>query len=47
VDAAEIGRLRTQGRAVREIADELEYSRSLVHKTLANRAPQSVATGAD
>src|SRR5215472_7076894 len=36
VDAARIGRLRTQGRSVREIAGELGYSRSLVHKTLAN-----------
>src|SRR5271169_2040059 len=38
VDAAEIGRLRAQGRSIREIADELGYSRSLIHKTLANRA---------
>src|SRR5215469_13958897 len=36
VDAARITRLRTQGRSVREIANELGYSRSLVHKTLAN-----------
>jgi DNA invertase Pin-like site-specific DNA recombinase len=36
VDAARIARLRSQGRTVREIADELGYSRSLVHKTLAN-----------
>jgi DNA invertase Pin-like site-specific DNA recombinase len=36
VDAVGIGRLRAQGRTVREIADELGYSRSLVHKTLAN-----------
>jgi len=36
VDAARIGRLHAQGRTVREIADELGYSRSLVHKTLAN-----------
>ena len=36
VDAAEIGRLRLRGRTVREIAEELGYSRSLVHKTLAN-----------
>jgi DNA invertase Pin-like site-specific DNA recombinase len=36
VDAAEIGRLRSRGRTVREIAEELGYSRSLVHKTLAN-----------
>jgi len=36
-DAAKIGRLRQQGHSIREIADELGYSRSLVHKTLANR----------
>ena len=36
VDAAKIARLRSQGRSIREIADELGYSRSLVHKTLAN-----------
>jgi DNA invertase Pin-like site-specific DNA recombinase len=37
VDAAKISSLRSQGRSVREIAEELGYSRSLVHKTLANR----------
>jgi DNA invertase Pin-like site-specific DNA recombinase len=37
VDAPRIGRLRAQGRSIREIADELGCSRSLVHKTLANR----------
>ncbi len=36
VDASRICRLRAQGRSIREIADELGYSRSLVHKTLAN-----------
>jgi DNA invertase Pin-like site-specific DNA recombinase len=36
VDTAKIGRLRAQGRSVREIAGELGYSRGLVHKTLAN-----------
>jgi DNA invertase Pin-like site-specific DNA recombinase len=36
VDAARIGRLRIQGRSVREIASELGYSRGLVHKTLTN-----------
>src|SRR6202158_3036211 len=40
VDGARIGRLRAQGRSIREIADELGYSRSLVHKTLANREPR-------
>ena len=43
VDAARIGRLRSQGRSIREIADELGYSRSLVHKTLANGEPRTVA----
>jgi DNA invertase Pin-like site-specific DNA recombinase len=37
VDAAKISSLRSQGRSLREIAEELGYSRSLVHKTLANR----------
>jgi DNA invertase Pin-like site-specific DNA recombinase len=37
VDAVKIGSLRSQGRSVREIAEETGYSRSLVHKTLANR----------
>src|SRR5438876_3206375 len=36
VDGAKIARLRGEGRSIREIADELGYSRSLVHKTLAN-----------
>jgi DNA invertase Pin-like site-specific DNA recombinase len=34
VDAAMIARLHARGRSIREIADELGYSRSLVHKTL-------------
>ncbi len=38
LDAARIARLRSQSRTVREIASELGYSRSLVHKTLANSA---------
>jgi DNA invertase Pin-like site-specific DNA recombinase len=42
VDAAQIARLRSQGRSVREIAEELGYSRSLVHKTLANRESRGV-----
>jgi DNA invertase Pin-like site-specific DNA recombinase len=37
VDAARIGRLRAQGRSIRDIADDLGYSRGLVHKTLSNR----------
>jgi DNA invertase Pin-like site-specific DNA recombinase len=32
VDAARITRLHAQGRSIREIANELGYSRSLVHK---------------
>jgi DNA invertase Pin-like site-specific DNA recombinase len=47
VDAARIGRLRTQGRSVREIAAELGYSRSLVHKTIANRGSIRVANATD
>jgi DNA-binding CsgD family transcriptional regulator len=38
VDVARISRLRAQGRSVRDIAEELGCSRSLVHKTLTNRA---------
>src|SRR6202158_5118857 len=40
VDAARIGRLHAQGHSLREIASELGYSRSLVHKTLVNREPR-------
>jgi DNA invertase Pin-like site-specific DNA recombinase len=47
VDAARIGRLRTQGRSVREIASELGYSRSLVHKTLAQSRALRVANAAN
>jgi DNA invertase Pin-like site-specific DNA recombinase len=47
VDAARIGCLRAQGRTVREIASELGYSRSLVHKTLANGDSFHVANAAD
>lgn len=47
VDAARIGRLHTQGRSVREIASELGYSRSLVHKTLVQRGQFRVANAAD
>jgi DNA invertase Pin-like site-specific DNA recombinase len=43
VDAVKIGRLREQGRSIREIADELGMSRSLVHKTLAIREAARVA----
>ncbi len=44
MDAAKAGRLREQGRSIREIADELGVSRSLVHKTLANRESGRVAS---
>ena len=37
VDASRVARLRAEGRTVREIAVILGVSRSLVHKTLANR----------
>jgi len=47
VDAARIARLRLQGLTVREIATELGYSRSLVHKTRANRESFRVANTAD
>jgi DNA invertase Pin-like site-specific DNA recombinase len=47
VDAARIGRLRAQGRSIREIADDLGYSRGVVHKTLGNRGLRRVATTAD
>ena len=43
VDAARMARLRAQGHSLREIASELECSRSLVHKTLANRGTRGVA----
>ena len=47
VDAARIGRLRSQGRTVREIAEDLGYSRSLVHKTLTSCKSFRVANAAD
>ncbi len=47
VDAARIARLRAQGRSIREIAEELRCSHSLVHKTLANGEASRVATTAD
>lgn len=47
VDAAEIARLRSQGRSVREIAVQLGYSRSLVHKTLANCSSSRVENSTD
>jgi hypothetical protein len=43
LDVARVVRLRAEGRTVREIADILGVSRSLVHKTLANRGPLDTA----
>jgi DNA invertase Pin-like site-specific DNA recombinase len=43
VDVGRAVRLRSEGRTVREIADTLGVSRSLVHKTLANRAQLDAA----
>ena len=47
VDAVKISSLRSQGRSVRDIAEELGYSRSLVHKTLANHKSGRIANTAD
>jgi DNA invertase Pin-like site-specific DNA recombinase len=44
VDAAMICRLRAQGQSIREIANEVGCSRSIVHKTLANMSVRLVAT---
>ncbi len=44
IDPSHVTRLRAQGRTIREIADALGVSRSLVHKTLANRGPAGAAT---
>jgi DNA invertase Pin-like site-specific DNA recombinase len=46
VDAARIAHLHAQGRSIREIADELGYSRSLVHKSLTNGESRGVANTA-
>ena len=46
VDASQIVHLRAQGRTIREISDALGLSRSLVHKTLANRDSRGAATAA-
>jgi DNA invertase Pin-like site-specific DNA recombinase len=43
VDVGRAVRLRSEGRTVREIADTLGVSRSLVHKTLADRAQLDAA----
>jgi DNA invertase Pin-like site-specific DNA recombinase len=47
LDATAIARLHAQGRSVREIANELGYSRSLVHKTLVHGEGSRVANAAD
>ena len=47
VDLTRIGRLHTQGHSVRAIAAQLGYSRSLVHKSLANHTSLRVANAAD
>ena len=47
VDAARIAHLHARGRSVREIAAELGYSRSLVHKTLAISQHSRLAVAAD
>jgi DNA invertase Pin-like site-specific DNA recombinase len=47
VDALRIAQLRSEGRSIREIADELGYSRSLVHKTLADRGSLRAANTSD
>ena len=47
VDTVRIAFLRTQGRSIRKIAAELGYSRSLVHKTIANRGAIRVANATD
>jgi DNA invertase Pin-like site-specific DNA recombinase len=43
LDASRVARLRAEGRTVREIAVTLGVSRSLVHKTLANRGAVGAA----
>jgi DNA invertase Pin-like site-specific DNA recombinase len=47
LDAARIGRLRAQGRSLREIAGELGCSASLVHKTLAKLSPNRARIAAN
>jgi hypothetical protein len=47
VHAPRTGRLRAQGRSIREIADELGYSPQSCPQTLANRAPRDVAITGD
>ena len=47
IDAARIGRLRAQGRSIRQIAGELGCSPALVHKTLADSRKTFVEIAAD
>jgi DNA invertase Pin-like site-specific DNA recombinase len=47
VDIIRVALLRSQGHTIREIADELKCSRSLVHKSLTNRESHGVAITAD
>jgi DNA invertase Pin-like site-specific DNA recombinase len=44
IDVAQLDRLRSQGRTVRQIAAEMGCSSGLVHKTLVNSLPTRVAT---
>jgi DNA-binding CsgD family transcriptional regulator len=43
IDASRVGRMRAEGLTIREIAEDLGVSRSLVHKTLANRSSMHAA----
>ncbi len=43
LDVSQVVRLRAEGRTVREIAETLGVSRSLVHKTLTYRGPLNAA----
>jgi DNA invertase Pin-like site-specific DNA recombinase len=46
VDIIRVALLRSQGHTIREIANELGCSRSLVHKTIVNRGARHVAIAA-
>jgi DNA invertase Pin-like site-specific DNA recombinase len=47
VDTVRIALLRSQGHSIREIAEKLGCSRSLVHKTLSNGESRGIAITAD
>lgn len=47
VDVARIVSLRAQNKSIRDISEELGYSRSLVHKTLKNRGSFRVGNTSD